>query len=92
MKHIAQRIIAYSRTVVLLGSGQQVGQPGHLVFARSVDLDTHMGTLIRQACELIGGRGGGRPEFAQGGGPDGSRVPEALDAVSSRLAEMLSAG
>lgn len=92
LKHLAQRIIAYPRTVVLLGSGQQAGQPGHLVFARSADTDAHMGTLIRQACEVIGGRGGGRPEFAQGGGPDGSRVPEALDAVSSRLAEMLSAG
>jgi alanyl-tRNA synthetase len=92
LKHIVQRIIAYPRTVVLLGSGQQAGQPGHLVFARSADLDAHMGTLIRHACEVIGGRGGGRPEFAQGGGPDGSRVPEALDAVSGRLAEMLSAG
>jgi alanyl-tRNA synthetase len=35
--------------------------------------------LIRQACERVGGRGGGRPEFAQGGGPRGDQVAAALD-------------
>jgi alanyl-tRNA synthetase len=89
LKHLAQRLIAYPHTVALLGSGEQPGEIGHLVFARSADLDAPMGVLVRQACELIGGRGGGRPELAQGGGPDGSRVPEALETVSKSLHEML---
>lgn len=92
LKHLAQRIIGHPRTVALLGSGQLAGQPGNLVFARSTDLDAPMGTLLRKACEMIGGRGGGRPEFAQGGSPDGSRVPEALDAIAAEIQGSLERG
>jgi alanyl-tRNA synthetase len=35
--------------------------------------------LVRQVAEASGGRGGGRPNFAQGGSPQGQRVAEALD-------------
>jgi alanyl-tRNA synthetase len=85
LKHLAQRLIDHPQTVVLLAAGGEVGQKGFLTFARSPDLDLHMGTLVRQACEVIGGRGGGRPEFAQGGGPDGDRVGQALDAALESL-------
>jgi alanyl-tRNA synthetase len=78
LKHLALRLVARPQTVALLGASD-AGQKASLTFARSSDLDLHMGTLLRQACEVIGGRGGGRPEFAQGGGPQGDRVAEALD-------------
>ena len=61
------------------------------MFARSTDLDVHMGTLVRQACQIIGGGGGGRPEFAQGGGPQGDRVIPALEAALGSLADSLEA-
>ena len=36
--------------------------------------------------ERLGGQGGGgRPDMAQGGGPDGSKAKEALDAVKDAL-------
>ena len=91
LKLLAQRLMAHPQTAVLLGAGQ-AGDKGHLVFARSADLDFHAGTLLGQACQLIGGRGGGRPEFAQGGGPDGGQVPAALDAAFSTLSSSLSPG
>jgi len=84
LKLLAQRLIARPHTAVLLGAGQ-AGDKGHLVFARSADLDYHAGALLGQACQVIGGRGGGRPDFAQGGGPDGAQVPAALDAAFSAL-------
>ena len=36
------------------------------------------GDLVRQAAEKVGGRGGGRPDMAQAGGPDVSAIGEAL--------------
>ncbi len=43
--------------------------------------------FVRAGVEKLGGKGGGgRPDMAQGGGPDGARAAEALDAVRSLLA------
>ncbi|GAA0663634.1 alanyl-tRNA synthetase [Sphingomonas insulae] len=44
--------------------------------------------LLRRAVTVLGGQGGGgRPDMAQGGGPDGTKATEALDAIRSALAE-----
>src|SRR5690606_5076081 len=43
--------------------------------------------LVRKGSEALGGKGGGgRPDMAQAGGPDGSRAEAALKAVESALA------
>ena len=36
------------------------------------------GELLAQAATLVGGKGGGRPDFAQGGGANPSALPQAL--------------
>jgi alanyl-tRNA synthetase len=42
--------------------------------------------LVRNAVEALGGQGGGgRPDMAQGGGPDGARAGEAIAAVRSAI-------
>ena len=42
--------------------------------------------LVKAAVSALGGQGGGgRPDMAQGGGPDGSKAKEALDAVREAL-------
>jgi alanyl-tRNA synthetase len=42
--------------------------------------------LVKAAVEALGGQGGGgRPDMAQGGGPDGSKADEALQAVRDAL-------
>jgi alanyl-tRNA synthetase len=42
--------------------------------------------LVKAAVVALGGQGGGgRPDMAQGGGPDGSKASEALDAVRNAL-------
>jgi len=89
LKMLAQRLIARPQTAVLLGAGRS-GDKGHLVFARSAGVEVHVGELLGQACRLIGGRGGGRPDFAQGGGPDGALVPAALEAALTTLSSSLS--
>jgi alanyl-tRNA synthetase len=42
--------------------------------------------LVKAAVATLGGQGGGgRPDMAQGGGPDGSKAKQALDAVKDAL-------
>jgi alanyl-tRNA synthetase len=46
--------------------------------------------LVRAAAAALGGQGGGgRPDMAQAGGPDGARAPDALAAVRAGLAAAL---
>jgi alanyl-tRNA synthetase len=48
--------------------------------------------LVRKAVEALGGQGGGgRPDMAQGGGPDGSKAGGAVEAVKAALAEPVAA-
>jgi alanyl-tRNA synthetase len=43
--------------------------------------------LVRRGAEALGGKGGGgRPDMAQAGGPDGGRAAEALAAIENALA------
>jgi alanyl-tRNA synthetase len=43
--------------------------------------------LARMAAEILGGKGGGgRPDLAQAGGPDGTRADQALEAIAARIA------
>jgi len=41
----------------------------------------HAGNIIKQIAPLVGGGGGGRPDFAQAGGKDPTRLDEALQKV-----------
>jgi alanyl-tRNA synthetase len=42
--------------------------------------------LVRTGVETLGGQGGGgKPEMAQGGGPDGSKAGEAIAAIKALL-------
>ena len=47
------------------------------------------GDLVRAASEVLGGRGGGKDDIAQGGGVDGSRTGDALSAVEQAVSHHL---
>jgi alanyl-tRNA synthetase len=43
--------------------------------------------LVRVGAEAVGGKGGGgRPDMAQAGGPDGAKGQQALDAIENAIA------
>jgi alanyl-tRNA synthetase len=49
----------------------------------------HAGNLLKQLAPLVGGKGGGKPEMAQGGGTETAKVPQALAAAAEILAKMM---
>ena len=83
LRLLAYRILEHGQAVVLLGSKE--GGAARLVFARSAELPQNMGALLAEACQTLGGRGGGKPDMAQGGGPNTQKLAEAIDAAVKRL-------
>ena len=73
IKDVASQLIRQPKLAVLLGTEVAPGR-AVFVFARSQDVEIHMGQLLSRAAKPLGGKGGGRPDFAQGGG-----VPGILD-------------
>jgi len=47
------------------------------------------GDLIKEITPLVGGKGGGRPDMAQGGGPDAAGVPNALAQAATWVRQKL---
>lgn len=60
--------------------------PCSVVLARSVDVGVDCGAILKQAAATFGGKGGGRPDLAQGGGFNAAPA-----AVAEHLRELLRA-
>lgn len=66
LKDLTSRLIEHSGVIALMGAKN--GEQAIYVFGRSADVEINMGTLLRDSARPLGGKGGGRPDFAQGGG------------------------
>ena len=66
--------------LVVLGSGYE-GKVSFVVMATKdvVAKGIHSGNIIKEVAKIAGGGGGGRPDMAQAGGKDISKLDEALD-------------
>ena len=69
--------------VVLLGSPSKDGKKAMLVCSVSKALTNRFraGDIVKAAASVVGGSGGGRPDFAQAGGPDPTKLGEAVAKV-----------
>lgn len=76
MRVLAGKIVEREPSVALLATKDT--SAARLVFARSASLGQNMDQLLAEACETLGGRGGGKPDLAQGGGPRVERLEEAM--------------
>ena len=82
VKMLASKICSRPGTVALLADqGDQL----RVVFARSADSAVDVAALLKETLNRFGGRGGGRPQLAQGGG----LVAESPDVVLKFAADHL---
>lgn len=74
--------------VVVLGT--VLNDKPHLLAMVTRDLvgrGYHAGNLVKALAPVVGGGGGGRPDIAQAGGDDASKLDEALGQVARLLQE-----
>jgi len=83
LKRLALALISHPNTIALLGSRDK--EAARLVFAKAADAPGNMNALMRDACETLDGRGGGKPDMAQGGGKNVAKLAQAIDAAAENL-------
>jgi alanyl-tRNA synthetase len=87
LREIADRLRdKYKSSVIAIGSA--LDDKAALLVAVTPDLVDRFkaGEIIRAIAPIIGGSGGGRPELAQAGGKDPSKLAAALDRVYALVA------
>jgi alanyl-tRNA synthetase len=77
---IAGSIAEKGGVALLAGAGESVR-----VVLASGDPRVNAGDIIGQVCSLLGGKGGGKPMLAQGGGPDANQLDLALKVGKERI-------
>ncbi len=79
-----------SPSAVLLASAQ--GDKAMLVAGLTrdlVDRGADAGQWLKETAPIVGGAGGGKPDLAQAGGKDGSKLPQALEKAREVIGRML---
>lgn len=76
--------------VIVLGSGKD-GKVSLVVMATDdvVKKGVHAGNIIKSAAAVCGGGGGGRPNMAQAGGKDATKIGEALAKAEEIIGEQV---
>ena len=75
--------------VVVLGLASDGKASLVAVVSQDLQKRLHAGRIIKEVAALVGGSGGGRPDFAQAGGKNAEKLEEALQAVYNIVAEFL---
>jgi alanyl-tRNA synthetase len=83
MKRLANIIIQNEKTIIILVTK---GVKVNVLIARSPDVSVNMDQLLKKTISKLNGKGGGKPEFAQGSGlADNSAIGEFLDEIKIQL-------
>ena len=77
VKSLAHQLQEKESVIILFGSVSN--KKLSLVYARSADVKLDMSALLRDSLANFNGRGGGRPDFVQGGSPDPTSAQAILD-------------
>ncbi len=83
LKLLAHQLVKTDAVIALLAVKEN--ELARLVFARSANVDAEMGALMREASQLLGGKGGGTADFAQGGGTKLEQLETVLRMMSEQI-------
>jgi alanyl-tRNA synthetase len=75
--------------VIVLGAVMDDRPSFMAMSTKDLTARVHAGNLIKQVAAVAGGGGGGRPEMAQAGGKDASKLDEALETARRIVRESL---
>jgi alanyl-tRNA synthetase len=79
--------IASGVVVLAVASGGKVSLVA--VVTKDLQKQLHAGNIIKKVAAVVGGSGGGRPDFAQAGGKDAEMVDQALQGVYNIVADFM---
>lgn len=82
MQQLARTLCAEPGRVVVLGVDDGRAE---VVVARSADVNLDVRPLLQEACQRLGGRGGGTPALAQGSGERREILAEVLAEVAGKI-------
>jgi alanyl-tRNA synthetase len=91
MVQTANKVIERDEATVTLFYGSDGKTAKILVMAGKTALakGVHAGEVVKAVSPLIGGGGGGRPNFAQGGGTQPKKLPEAVTKAEETIKKQL---
>jgi alanyl-tRNA synthetase len=75
--------------VVVLGTSTADGKVEIGAWVKGLAGKVHAGKLVAKLAQAVGGKGGGRPDMAEGGGKDASALDAALDEQRNYLKSIL---
>lgn len=74
-----------SGVIVVVGKGTTDSHPLIVSVTKNLNPEISAGLLLKEIAAAMGGKGGGRPDFAQGAAPDRSKIAEAQVKASQIL-------
>jgi alanyl-tRNA synthetase len=89
LRQLSDTLLAQMKSGVVV-LGRRADGKASLIVRTSSDLSKRVpaGRVIKELAPIIGGRGGGKPDMAEGGGPEPQKLSEALEA-SYQIVERL---
>ena len=83
-RQLSDTLLARLKSGVVVIGRRDESKAG-LIVRVSSDLTNRIkaGDIIREIAPILGGKGGGKPDMAEGGGPDVTKLQEALEAVNT---------
>ncbi|MCO6509659.1 MAG: alanine--tRNA ligase [Aridibacter famidurans] len=93
MRHLSDTLMAKVKSGVVIIGRKADGKVSFIVRV-SDDLTDRVkaGNIIREIAPIVGGKGGGKPDMAEGGGPEAEKLSEAIDASYSIIERMIEQG